>query len=282
MKQDYLPVRGVRVRFSQASEGTPVVLIHGLGASVVTWSENMEALAQHHQVFALDLPGHGDSDKPEIDYSVPSGAHFLAAFLDALGLASAALIGNSVGGLLALRTALSYPQRVSHLVLVDAAGLGREVSWFLRLASLPLLGELLERPNVQSTDGLARSISSNPAAVDATVLEELKRVRNLKGAKRAVLKAIRSCIGLRGLKADHIELSRLSRIKIPVLVVWGEEDRVLPVVHAYRIAQHVKNVRVEVFPGCGHWPQMEDARRFNALVLDFLRIANLHNARAVG
>ena len=119
-------------------------------------------MAGGHTVYALDLPGHGRSDKPrELDYGAVAGAHFLGTFMGALGICSATLVGNSAGGLVTTICALTYPQRVEGLVLVDAAGLGRQVAWFLRFASLPLLGELLHFPNVRSTRSMIRGVQSH-------------------------------------------------------------------------------------------------------------------------
>ena len=244
------------------------VLVHGVGASSVVWRENISALARTHAVYAVDLPGHGKSSKPrDLDYGAVSGAHFLARFMDVLGVRSATLIGNSAGGLVTALCALSYPQRVERLVLVDTAGLGREISWFLRLASLPFVGELLHTPNIRTTRNLIKSTFYEPRSVNDDVVKEMVAIRNLPEAKRAVLKALRSAISPLGLRKPMMILQRLRGLEKPLLLVWGREDRIIPVSHAYRAARVLPHCELHVIPHCGHWPQMERPEEFNRLVL---------------
>lgn len=178
---------------------------------------------------------------------------------------SATLIGNSAGGLLAALCALSYPEQ---LVLVNTAGLGRELSWFLRLASLPFIGELLYTPNVRSTRNLAKSVFYDPRSVNDDVVNELVAVRNLPEAKMAVLKGLRSGIGPLGLRKYMMVLPKLRGLERPLLLVWGREDRIIPVSHAYKAARVLPHCELHVIPHCGHWPQMERPAEFNRLVLD--------------
>ena len=267
----YIDVDGIKVRYQMAGEGPPLVLVHGLSASLATWKENVEALAQRYTVCALDLPGYGDSDKPrDLEYSAPAGAHFLPQFMDALGIKRATLIGNSGGGLIVALCAINYPHRVEKLVLVDAAGLGKDVRWYLRFASLPLVGELLERHTLSDPQSLGKEIFYQPRSIDDGLARELLRIRNLPEAKRTVLKSIRSGVNFLGLRKRMMILPQLKALPIPMLIIWGEEDRILPVYHAYRASQALPNSRVHVIPQCGHWPQMEKPAEFNELVLRFL------------
>ncbi|MFQ5861447.1 MAG: alpha/beta fold hydrolase, partial [Dehalococcoidia bacterium] len=202
-----IEVNGIGLHYLVAGEGPPVLLLHGLGASSVVWWENIVPLSQHFQVYALDLPGHGDSEKPRhIDYSPWAAPRLIQEFLGALGIQRASLVGNSAGGLLAVTFARSFPEWLERLVLVDTAGLGRELPWFLRFASLPLLGELLERPNVRNTQNLLRSVLYNPRSVSDGLVTELMRVRNLPGAKQAVLQSLRKGVNLLGLRRHYLML----------------------------------------------------------------------------
>ena len=149
----------MKVRYVAAGAGPAVVLVHGLGATLSVWNENVPALAQDHAVYAMDLPGHGWSDKPDdIAYDPVSGARFLVRFMDALGIPRATLVGNSGGGLIAALCALDYPERVDRLVLVDPAGLGRSISGFLRASSVPVLGEVINTPLIVRRRNLVKSI----------------------------------------------------------------------------------------------------------------------------
>lgn len=262
----------VRVRYVIEGEGPAVMLVHGLGASLAVWGENITPLADGgHAVYALDLPGQGRSDKPEeLNYNAVSGAHFLVDFMDVVGIESATLIGNSAGGLIAALCALTYPDRVDRLVLVDSAGLGRHMAWFLRFASLPFLGELLHIPLVRSTRSLMRSVFYEPGSVSRDMVNDVMQVPNTPEAKRSILKATRSGVNLLGLRRSMMVLPTLKDWMKPLLIVWGREDRILPVSHAYQAAKVLPNSRVHVIPWCGHWPQMERPQEFNPLVLRFL------------
>ena len=263
--------RYVKIRYVVEGKGPALILVHGLGASLAIWGENITPLSQGHTIYALDLPGHGKSEKPtQIDYGAPAGAHFLAGFMNTLGVGRATLIGNSAGGLITALCALTYPQRVERLVLVDSAGLGRQLPWFLRFSSVPFLGELLQTPNVLNAKNMIRSIFYDPRPVDRDVATELMQARNLPHAKRSVLKAIRSGVNLRGLRRNMLVLHRLKDVSMPLLIIWGQEDRIVPVSHAYRAAEVLRDCKVHVIPRCGHWPQMEKSGEFNPLVLQFL------------
>lgn len=265
-------VMGIRVRYVMQGEGRAVLLVHGLASSLAVWGENIAPLAEEHTVYALDMPGHGKSDKPRgLGYNAVDGAHFLVRFMDTLGISSATLIGNSAGGLITTICALSYPQRVERLVLVSAAGLGRPLAWFLRLTSLPLVGELFHIPNVRNTRNMIKSLFYDPRPLRDDLVEELVQARNTPEAKRATLQAARSGVNLWGLRKQMMMLHRLEDFLKPILIIWGREDRVLPVSHAYRAAEVLSNCDVHIIPRCGHWPQMERPREFNQLVLGFLK-----------
>jgi pimeloyl-ACP methyl ester carboxylesterase len=132
---------GMAIRYLEAGDGPPLVLLHALGESALDWRWVMPALSRTHRVYGPDLPGFGDSDKPAADYTPAFFGHFVAAFLDTLRVERAAVVGNSLGGLAALRLALSDPSRVVALGLMASAGLGREVSFALRSLTLPGYGE---------------------------------------------------------------------------------------------------------------------------------------------
>ncbi len=263
---------GVKVRYVMEGQGPAVLLVHGLGASLAVWGENIPSLAKEHTVYALDMPGNGKSDKPrELSYDAVSGAHFLVRFMDALGINSATLIGNSAGGLVTAICGLVHPQRVDGLVLVGGAGLGRQLAWFLRFASVPLLGELLHTPKVRNPRNLVKSVFYEPRSVSDSLLQEILQARNIPQAKRATLKSIRSGSGLWGVHKKMLVLDRLKDFMKPLLIVWGGEDRIIPVSHAHQAARVLSNSTVHIIPRCGHWPQLERSEEFNPLVLRFLK-----------
>ena len=270
MEHHYIDVSGIRTHYIAAGQGPPVVLLHGLGASVITWSETIEPLAQSFAVYALDIAGHGDSEKPDIAYTAEAGVHYLLSFLDALGLPQASVVGNSMGGFLALKAALEHPDRISRLALVDAAGLGRELALFLRVASLPLLGELMHWPRFVDTRTIVRQVFAHPGYASSALVQEVYRTRSSSGAHRAELSALRDGVDLGGFRRRNILLERLPELRPPLLLVWGAQDRIIPVAHAYAAAQRLPSARLVVYQRCGHWPQIEMALEFNQELTAFL------------
>ena len=266
----FVTVNGIRTHYVVAGDGPPLLLLHGLSASLIAWASSIEPLARKFTVYALDFPGRGDSEKPDIDYGVPAGARFIQEFMQVLGIDWASLAGCSMGGLVALRTALDFPTRVDKLVLVDAAGLGRELAWYVRFISLPLVGEILESPTLRGTRASLKNIFYDHSLIDDGLLYEIYRTRMMLGAKQAMLKMIRGAVGLCGVHNKWIMTEHLKALDIPVLIAWGAQDRIIPVRHAYNAAKEAPGVKLHIFDQCGHWPQLEKSSEFNQVVLDFL------------
>lgn len=271
----YVEVAGVRTRYLTAGTGHPLVLIHGLGMAAVSWRANIGPLSQTNRVVAIDLPGHGYSGRPTEGYGLAYGVRFLEAFLDALGVTQAHLAGESMGGLVALAFALERPQRVGRVVLVDSAGLGREVAFFLRALSVPLVGEAFVDPGPRGTRAVLRLLMhrSNWHLITEGLVREVSAARVRPGNKRQMLAALRTGVNLWGQRPGIILLDRLQGLQAPLLIVWGAQDGVVPVAHARRAHQLAPGSRLHVYDRCGHWPQLEKAEDFNALLGDFLREA---------
>jgi len=274
LPDQYVQVGPTRTRFWTAGEGeVPLVLLHGLGSSVEDWSENAHALAQHRRVYAPDLVGCGHSDKPRGPYSVDSLARFAGEFLAGQGVQRATLVGHSLGGAVAVQLALCSPERVGRLVLVCSAGLGRELDFFLRLSSLPLLGECLTRPSRAGIARYWRKTVHDPALATTAWVETSYQLAALPGAQRAMLATLRGVINLRGVREAVFRsiLAGLARIAVPTLIIWGQQDPIVPVAHAYAAQEQMPAARIHVFDPCGHFPQLEHAAAFNALLLEFTR-----------
>ena len=267
--EEWVQAAGSRVRYFRLGEGPPLILLHGLGEGSVVWYCNMEPLASHYSVYALDLPGNGVSD--DSHWTVPLGqsVEFLLAFMDALGLEQTSLVGNSMGGLLALAAALEHPQRVDHLVLEDSAGLGRAMSWFLRLMTVPVLGELMARPSRRGVRWLLRHVFYDSSLGAEELVDLLYRERRRPGNKEAMLRLLRNGATIRGVKRSVILTDRLRDLKASTLVVWGRQDPVFPAAHAERAVRLLPHGRLAVFDRCGHWPHIEASQAFNGLLLEF-------------
>ena len=269
----YVNVGGINTRYwAMGDHGTSVILVHGLGGCVEDWRLNVNALAEYHRVYALDLVGAGRTGKAVGSYSLPYGAQFLNGFLEALHVDRATLVGNSMGGAVTLQFAVQFPHRVQKLVLVNSAGLGRELISHLRLATLPLLGEWLARPRRRGAAQVFKACVYDPALVTDELVEVYYELAALPGAQECLLSALRAGANLRGTRASIVQsiLDKLATIAAPTLIVWGQQDRVLPVAHAYEAEKRLPNARLHVFDPCGHLPQLERAEEFNALVLEFL------------
>lgn len=266
----FVDVGGIRTHYLVTGEGSPLLLVHGLGASVATWRDNIAALSRKFRVYAIDLPGHGDSDKPiNLDYRMETMSEYIIKFLDALNLEKVFLIGNSAGGSLALQVALDHPDRVTKLVLSDIAGLGRNVSIYIRLVTLPFLGNILESSKVGGTRFMLFNVFYNKMFVENGLLQEFYRSRQMKGAKEAVVRTIRNGVNVFGIKKHFMFLPKLKTMKLPVLLVWGAQDLIFPAVQAYEAAKTAPNILLKVFDQCGHWPHMEKSAEFNQLVEQF-------------
>ena len=266
----YTIIGGIRTHYVVAGQGRPVVLIHGLGASVAVWRDNLAALAERLTVYAVDLPGHGDSDKPDISCDAESMIEFVRAFADHLGIETPALIGHSLGGALALLTALAHPELVSRLVLVSSGSLGRQVTPFLRLAALRWIGEWLTGGRFDTTGLMLRQSFHDESLITPELMDELRRTGSMPGAKEAALKAVRNFISPWGVRRKYVRTGELDTLDMPLMIVWGEKDRVLPVKHGRQAAKSSAAAELHVLSDCGHMPHMERAAEFNALALEFL------------
>jgi 4,5:9,10-diseco-3-hydroxy-5,9,17-trioxoandrosta-1(10),2-diene-4-oate hydrolase len=249
-----------------------VVLIHGLGASVETWKDNIGALAKDHRVHAMDLPGNGRSDKPSSPLSLADLAQFVRDFMRVEEIERASLLGHSVGGALSMQFAIQFPEQVDKLVLVDSIGLGKEASLPLRLITLPLVGEWLSRPSRKGAAQLWEEAFHDAALVTEEWVELYYELDSLPGNQESMLTTLRSLATVRGIRDEVLAAIRgtMGRITSPTLVVWGQQDAIIPEDHA-RVAQAgIPGAQVHIFDHCGHMPQMEHPAEFNTLVREFL------------
>jgi 4,5:9,10-diseco-3-hydroxy-5,9,17-trioxoandrosta-1(10),2-diene-4-oate hydrolase len=233
----------------------------------------MPALAREHLVYAIDLPGYDGSSEPS-DYSPAFTARFIGSFLEAVGVESAVVVGNSFGGLVALHLALSEPQRVYALVLSDSAGLGQGVNPAVVGLTLPGSGRLMaawERtpPGAyQRAFRRALLMFARPWQIPLKWLTGQYRVAQVRNFTETTRQSLRTAVGLMGQR--EVLLDRLPSLQMHTLVLWGIEDRVIPYWHANAAIARLEKGTLKLIPNCGHLPHVEQPERFVALLSEFL------------
>ena len=269
---DEVLVDGIKVRYAVAGEGPTVLLVHGLATSMITWCRNIDAIADAgYTAIALDLPGYGGSGLGDRrGYSPESAAQFLVDFANEMGIDRFSLVGNSAGGLISGVTALEFPERVEKVALVGSAGLGKRLSWPLRLISIPVVGELVYKPQMISNEALIKRIFYRPPDFLEEIIPEMVRVRCLPHGPQVMLQSVRAGVNLLGLRPKHHILNRLGELQSQLLAVWGEDDLVIPPISEDDVLRVAPESTVRVLPECGHWPQMEKPVEFNRILTEFL------------
>lgn len=267
-------IHGRSVHYVQAGRGPVLLLIHGMAGNAENWRGVIEPLARAHTVIAPDLPGHGTSEPGGGDYSLGALASALRDLLVALGHERATLVGHSLGGGIAMQFAYQFPEMVERLVLVSSGGLGPEVSLILRAAALPGADQF-----IGATAGAGRRVGSalrrglGMVGLRPTpdVAEVARGFGDLADPHRraAFLATLRSVVGTRGQRVaagDRLYLAEA----LPVLIVWGSRDPIIPAAHAEAAHAQLPGSRLEVFQGVGHLPQLEEPGRFVAVLERFL------------
>jgi 4,5:9,10-diseco-3-hydroxy-5,9,17-trioxoandrosta-1(10),2-diene-4-oate hydrolase len=266
----------LRLRYwFEGDHGPPLVLIHGIGGSVDVWRKQFEHLALTHCVLALDLPGCGRSAIPPQYPSDTLGmlAGAVRAVMQAVGIEQATVIGSSLGGAVAVEFAMRWPALVSALVLIGPAGMTHKVAWTLRLMTIRGVGELMTLPDRTRTGHAIRGCVANPAVVEEEDIDRAFALATLPGAQDAFLRLLRTYANVRGL--DRNELHRLQAgmrtIHAPTLVIWGEQDQILPVAGAYAALHSLPNAGLIVRKGSGHLVFIDEPAWFDELVTAFVR-----------
>jgi pimeloyl-ACP methyl ester carboxylesterase len=261
METEVLTIHGRGVRYLQAGSGSVLLLIHGIAGTLESWEDVFELLAREHTVIAPDLPGHGGSGTAAGDYSLGALAAGLRDLLIALGHQRATLVGHSLGGGIAMQFAYQFPEMTERLVLVSSGGLGPEVSPLLRAAALPganLFIAATSGPGRVAGAALARGLAAVGLRPDAEVAEVARGYASLsdpdhRAAFLATLRAVVSAEGQRVDAGDRLYLTD----GMPVLIIWGEHDRIIPADHGEQAHRAIEGSRLEIFEGVGHLPHLE-------------------------
>jgi pimeloyl-ACP methyl ester carboxylesterase len=270
----FAEIDGLRIHYQEFGEETapPVVLIHGYSASTYTWSNAAPRLAaEGFRVFVVDLIGFGFSQKPAwSDYTIDTQARMIVRFMNRLGIGRAVVVGSSYGGAIALSVALDNPERVEKLIL-SAAVCNDEIKNLplTRLVTTPVLGEVFA-PFLTGSKTYVRARlknSLNPAnhhLIDETRVESIMLPLQAADSHRSLLATLKNW------HADRLERDA-QNLNVPTLLIWGEDDKVIPLYNGDKLHRAIPDSRLIVFKNCGHMPHEEYTNEFVELVADFAR-----------
>jgi len=267
-------VNGERVAYLDVGQGQPVILIHGFGGSMWQWEHQQQPLSAEFRLITPDLIGSGLSTKPEIEYRPEQMLDYFIGFMDALRIRQVALVGNSMGAGLAIGMALTYPDRVSQLVLID--GLPANVrerltspsikraldtaapSWLASFGNWLFGGVMIE--------SVLKEIVHDPTLLTPAVIERSNRNRQRPGIMRPLM-TVRDTLPL----WESGFAKRIGEIRHPTLILWGEEDRVFPLPAGEDLQRTIKGSALVRIPKAGHIPQWERPDLANRAMIEFLR-----------
>ena len=266
----YMKVRGVRLHWAELgkSDGRPpLVLLHGLFDSHLTWRSVAMELGPGRRVLMPDLPGCGLSERPDASYELSWHAEIIAAWLRMLGLDEVDVVGHSFGGGVAQMLLLERPMPMRRLVLVAAGGLGRDVGFWLRLASVPWVIEYLGQPFMARGTGFALGMARHALSKD--YVTELSAMNGARGSARAFSRTLRHVIDWRGQRQLFFE--RSGEVQLPsTALFWGDRDPVIPIAHGHAFVSGFRGITFKRFEGCGHYPHQQQPGPFAVALEAFL------------
>jgi pimeloyl-ACP methyl ester carboxylesterase len=271
----HVVIHGHRVGFRRGGSGPVILLVHGMAGSSATWRFVMPALAERYTVVAPDLPGHGRSAKPRGDYSLGAFASGLRDLMVALGLERATLVGQSLGGGVAMQFAYQFPERCERLVLVSSGGLGDEVNLLLRALTLPGVEYVLPLAcqtwlydaGVKVGDWLGR-VGLRPAPHIGEIWSSYGSLADAE-TRTSFLHTLRSVVDRSGQRVSAVDRLYLAS-EVPTLIVWGDRDEIIPVHQGHSTHQAMPRSQLEIFEGVGHFPQVERPDRFVEVLVEFM------------
>jgi pimeloyl-ACP methyl ester carboxylesterase len=273
LPSQFVLIDGVKAHFRDEGprdDPEPLILLHGTSSSLHTWDGWTQALKANHRVIRVDLPGFGlTGPTVDGDYRMQVYSHFVASLMDALQVKRAVLVGNSLGGFVAWKTAVDYPKRVSKLVLVDAAGYSTtatSVPLGFKIAQIPMLsglmGHVLPRSVIESS---LRNVYADPSKINAELVDRYYELALRAGNRQALAARFSQN------KPGEFE-TQIKDIKQPTLIIWGGQDRLIPPDNAKRFHRDIAKSRLVMFDKLGHVGHEEDPASTVAAAHDFLEI----------
>lgn len=259
---------GRRTHYVEAGEGPIVILVHGFNLDLNTWSTNLDALARHFKVYALDLWGSGFSTREPLDYGYPLFAEQIRSFMDHLEISKAHLVGHSMGGGTSIYFSVRHPDRVQRLVLVGSVGVPRPLPLRARFFELPWIPEFLFGLKIDAIrkNNLRDYWIYDPARLTDEWFKRFSLHQKIEGSSRATLSVLRKDF----FNTLDREIHALARLDIAVLMIWGRHDRAVPVDSGQKMHRILTGSRLEIFEDAAHLVSFDQPEAFNRAVIDFL------------
>ncbi|MCB0196116.1 MAG: alpha/beta fold hydrolase [Anaerolineae bacterium] len=265
----FIDLDGHRTHYLEKGQGEPVLLLHGFFYDSYIWAENIDALAEHFKVYALDLWGFGYSTRERLDYGYPLFAHQVLLFMNRLGIERASLVGQSMGGGTAITFCVQHRPRVNKLLLVDPGGMPNPLPFTEKIFNFPVIGEFILSLN---TNMARRKVLGDywihqQDLITDHYFKNVTRFQKIKGTSAVLLSILRKQFF--DTLSDEIQM--LGQLDVPTLLVWGREDKAIPVQRGEAMHRIVRGSRLTIFDNAGHVPNYECAAAFNQVAIDFLQ-----------
>ena len=252
----FIEWRGAELHYTDQGRGTPVLMVHGYGGSYRNWQKLNDSLKDQYRVIRVDLPGFGLSDLPgakeeKIDF-LKLYSDYFTFILDTLHVDSIYMIGNSMGGMMAWNAALQHPDKVKKLVLIGSAGyeLEKVAQGVSKLMNVPGMGLVYSKGMPLSmSEGGARRVYADTSKINHTEVANNNKLWNREGNLEAAYRLMQS--------HQFPDSSRIKDITIPTLILWGKNDRIVPVEHAYKFQRDIRGSQLVIIDTCGHVPMIE-------------------------
>jgi pimeloyl-ACP methyl ester carboxylesterase len=267
-KGKFIDLDGYSAHYLEKGEGAPVILIHGFFYDSYMWNKNIDALADRFKVYAIDLWGFGYSTREPMDYGYPLSADQVLKFMDARSIETACLVGQSMGGGTSILFCLQHRDRVEKMILVDPAGMPNPLPLIGKISNLPKVGEFLLglNGNYYRKTVLANAFIYDKRFITDSYLENVTQFHKVQGTAEASLKILRK----RFFDTLLDEIHRLGDMDVPILIIWGRQDKAIPVERGKEMHKILKGSQLEILDQAGHCPHDEQSQRFNKFAVDFL------------
>ncbi|MDH3676256.1 MAG: alpha/beta fold hydrolase [Anaerolineae bacterium] len=266
---EFVDLDGRRTHYTEKGEGEPIILLHGFFYDSYLWAANIDVLAENFKVYGLDLWGFGYSTREPLDYNYQLYVDQVLLFMNSLGIQGASLVGQSMGGGTAILFCVQHRQRVNKLLLVDPAGIPNPLPLTGKFFNLSQIGEFFFGLNTDAVrrKSLADFWIHNKELLTESYFENVTWFHKVNGTTEALLTILRQQF----FDKLNNEIHRLAQMEVPILLVWGREDKAVPLRCGQEMHRILKGSRLEIIDNAGHVPNYEQAEEFNQLAVDFLR-----------